>query len=127
MTANHFYPESRYVYPAEIIKKYPESEEVFFTQREKGIPPFSLIPLDISLISINDKLEIREFINENRKAGLTHLIVDDQLDRPIFFSELIKNEEKFPYLVKEYDSTSQGFGYKVKIFKIDYDKYDSIK
>ena len=43
------------------------------------------------------------------------------------FSEIIKNEEKFPYLVKEYDSTNQDFEYKVKIFKIDYDEYDSIK
>jgi len=127
MTGNHFYPESRYVYPAEIIEKYPESKEVFFAEREKGIPPISLIPLDVSLISINNELEIMEFINENRNAGLTHLIIDDQLDRPVFFSEIIKNEEKFPYLVKEYDSTNQDFEYKVKIFKIDYDEYDSIK
>ena len=79
------------------------------------------------LISINNESEIMKFINENRKAGLTHLIIDDQLDRPVFFSEIIKNEDKFPYLVKEYDSTNQGFEYKVKIFKIDYKKYDSIK
>jgi len=38
-----------------------------------------------------------------------------------------KNEEKFPYLTKIYDSSEHGFDYHLKIFKIDYEKFESIE
>jgi hypothetical protein len=121
-TANHFYPESRYVYVTEIIKSWPESNYVFFIDKEKGISTQSLIPLKTSLITINHESNIEEVIENNRKLGMTHLVIDDQKNRPSFFMEILENEEKYPYLEKEYDSKEKGFNYHVKIFKINYDK-----
>jgi hypothetical protein len=37
------------------------------------------------------------------------------------------NEQKYPYLVKVFDSSLQDYKYKVKIFKIDYQKFESLK
>jgi hypothetical protein len=123
-TANHFYPESRYVYVTEIMNKWPESNDIFFMPREKGIPTQSLIPLEVSLIPLEKESTIWDFIDENKKLGLTHLVIDDQSNRPSIFLEILKNEDKFPYLIKEFDSGEHNFNYKLKIFKIDYEEYD---
>ena len=34
------------------------------------------------------------------------------------------NEEKYPYLIKTFDSQENGYKYHVKIFKIDYGKFE---
>ena len=35
-----------------------------------------------------------------------------------------ENEDRYPYLIKEWDSKDEGFAYHVKIFKIDYDLFN---
>ena len=40
--------------------------------------------------------------------------------------DIFNHEEKYPYLIKEFDSEELGFRYHVKIFKIDYSKFNSI-
>lgn len=58
-------------------------------------------------------------------VGLSHLIVDDRMDRPEFIQDVFHNEEKYPYLIKKFDSKDFDLEYKVKIFEIDYEKFDS--
>ena len=42
-----------------------------------------------------------------------------------YFKDIFYNEEKYSYLIKEFDSLEEGFThYNVKIFKIDYNKFD---
>ena len=36
------------------------------------------------------------------------------------------NEKKYPYLIKKFDSEDFGLKYEVKIFEIDYKKFDEI-
>ena len=36
---------------------------------------------------------------------------------------VFKNEEKYNYLIKEFDSSEHGNNYHVKKFKIDYDRF----
>ena len=55
--------------------------------------------------------------------GLTHIAVDDNPNRPEFLKDVFKNEEKFPYLIKIYDSSEHGFKYNLKIFSINYEKF----
>lgn len=44
-----------------------------------------------------------------------------------FVDELYENEDKYPYLVKIYDSDQVGFTkFKVKVFQIDYHKFNSL-
>ena len=33
------------------------------------------------------------------------------------------NENKFPYLIKEFDSLEHGYEYNLKIYKIDYSEF----
>jgi len=56
--------------------------------------------------------------------GLSHLVVDDRKDRPEFIQDIYHNEEKYPYLVKKFDSKNFGLKYNVKIFEINYERFD---
>ena len=48
-----------------------------------------------------------------------------------FFIDVYNNEEKYQYLLKEYDSEEHGYNYHVKKFKINYEyfnkKWDYLK
>jgi len=41
--------------------------------------------------------------------------------------DIFNQENKYPFLTKEYDSKENGFNYHIKIFKIDYDLYNDWK
>ena len=71
--------------------------------------------------SLNDALDI------GRSNGLTHLVIDGSIDQPRFFGDVFYHEGKYPYLIKIFDSTDYGYIYQVKIYKIDYQKYDDIQ
>ena len=69
-----------------------------------------------------------EFLILGKQKGLTHLVVDDKnypIYRMPFLKDIFENEEKYPYLIKQYDSAEHGFTYHAKIFKIDYDAYEN--
>jgi len=70
---------------------------------------------------------LEEYIEEGRKKGLTHLVLDGTEHFKYgndFFIEVFHNEEKYSYLVKEFDSKDLD-KYHLKIFKIDYEVFDS--
>ena len=55
------------------------------------------------------------------KEKLSHLVVDGSTHRVSFLNDVFYHEDKFPFLIKEYDSKDHGYSYHVKIFRIDYD------
>ena len=67
---------------------------------------------------------MEKYIELSREKGLTHLIVDDNEKRPDFLKDVFYHEEKYPYLIKTFDSQENGYKYHVKIFKIDYGKFE---
>ena len=69
---------------------------------------------------------LNEFVNAGKKQGLTHIVVDKNPNRPEFLKDVFRDEEKFPYLIKIYDSSEHGYEYHLKIFTIDYEKFESI-
>ena len=73
-----------------------------------------------------DFASLNEFINFDKNDGLTHIIADENSNRPEFLKDVFNNEEKFPYLTKIYDSSEHGYEYHLKIFRIDYEKFQSI-
>ena len=77
--------------------------------------------------ALNKHPALNEFISFDKNDGLTHVVVDNNPNRPEFLKDVFYNEEKFPYLIKIYDSSKQGYDYHLKIFKIDYEIFDSIK
>lgn len=72
---------------------------------------------------------IKEGIKNGRERNLSYLVVDNlntKLNRNPILNDVFYHEEKYPYLVKIFDSSEHGYKYHVKVFKIDYDRFDSI-
>lgn len=76
------------------------------------------------LISINSE-NFEDYFKHAKMNGLTHVIInEDNLKENKLFEDIFENEENFDYLNKVFDSTENGFSYKLKIFEIDYTKID---
>jgi 4-amino-4-deoxy-L-arabinose transferase-like glycosyltransferase len=65
-----------------------------------------------------------EYIEFGKKEGLTHLVIDNNYNMQDFFIDVYDNEEKYQYLLKEYDSEEHGYNYHVKKFKINYEYFN---
>lgn len=104
---NEYYTESKYIRTGAMYN------EVF----PKLTSEINYGP-DVVIPSKYNSLE--KFISESQ---ISHLVVDDDENRPDFLKEVFENEKKFVYLIKVYDSTDEGFSYHVKIFEIDYSKF----
>ena len=62
----------------------------------------------------------------NSKDDLTHIIVDDNSKLPEFLKQVYYNEEEYDYLNKVFDSKDRGFIHNIKLFEINYDKFNLI-
>jgi len=77
-----------------------------------------------------DLYNLRDYFQFLEKQKITHLILDKysgaQLQHELSLNllDIFNHENKYPFLVKEYDSKENGFNYHLKLFKIDYDLYD---
>ena len=78
---------------------------------------------DISVISHDNYDNLHDYILNSKAKGLTHIIIDDAENRPIFLRDLFFDESKYNYLKKIYDSKDYGFNYHVKVFEINYQKF----
>lgn len=105
------YSESKYIKPAEIAKKWPE-----LPKSSK-----SHIALDTIKIPATGYDSLERFIVDSKPKGLTHLVVDDSIDNPNFLTDIFKNDKKYTYLKKTYDSSEQGMSYHIKIYKINFE------
>ena len=65
---------------------------------------------------------ILDFIKNNEKNNLTHIVTDNHNESKIL-KDLFLNDEKYPYLVKVYDSIEHGYKYHVKVYKINYNQF----
>lgn len=71
--------------------------------------------------------DIIEFLKNAEKQGITHLIIDDREQRRAqFVKDVFENEDKFSYLTKIYDSKDDQYVYRVKIFEIDFEKFNEL-
>ena len=107
---NDYYPEDGYLKPAEIPQKWP-----FLS---------SSIPIQTSIISTNNFDSLEKYVEFSKNKGLTHLVLDGNQNRPYFLNDVFYHGEKYPYLIKEFDSWDHGFKYHIKIYKINYDEFD---
>ena len=126
MTINEWSPESQYIESINVIENLLLFESHFLKDREKGISIRETIPQNISIISSDDYNSLIEFIKENKKQGLSHIIIDNKDTRKMFLQDIFDNEIKYPYLIKKFDSNEKGFTYHVKVFEIDYKKFEQI-
>jgi hypothetical protein len=77
-----------------------------------------------------DLYNLRDYFQFLEKQKITHLILDKysgaQLQHELSLNllDIFNHENKYPFLIKEYDSKENGFNYHLKLFKIDYDLYN---
>jgi hypothetical protein len=101
--------DGNYLTVAKIIQKWPDIDLETSDKKFK----YSSIGYD----SIND------FIIENKKLGLSHIVTDGKHHSSKFINDIFYNDLNYPYLTKIYDSTERGYNYKVIIFEINYEKF----
>ena len=113
---NHYSPNSKYIHIAEISNKWP------------------IIPIPIKEENYNQSFEIKkispekysslnDYIKNSKEKGLTHLVINREGNNVKFLQDVFLHEEKYPYLIKEYDSLDHGFNLQIEMYKIDYIKF----
>jgi len=108
---NGYYPESKYIRVTGMLEKFPIlSSSVSFGPKV----------LDTNYQNIH------EFIKKNENEGLDLLIVDGKADRSGFLNDLFNNDKEYPYLTKVFDSANFGYKYHVKMYKINYEEFNSL-
>ena len=123
--SNNFYPESGYIYGvwASSSLKYPvltSDAEYTGPQLLDYVKGTNYVYLAQSANSVEKYIELA------RNQNLSHLVIDDNEKRSLYFKDVFYHEENYPYLIKEFDSIKEGYShYNVKVFKIDYKYFDS--
>ena len=74
-----------------------------------------------------DFKSVKEFINFYKDEKLTHLIIDQSEHMPEYMKEVLNNETKYQYLIKEFDSAELGYNYHVKLYKINYEIFEKLE
>ena len=112
----NYYPQGSYLDNARVAS----SED--FPDLRKNLPE------NIRTIYLDDYNTIEEYIEHNKNEGLVYLVIDKGDYRTLLIDDIFNHEEKYPYLEKVFDSFENSYTYyHVKIFKINFEKFDSIK
>ncbi len=114
---NDYYPEVKYVHNKIDVASHLGTFPVLSSE----------IKQKIKLIETHEYDSLNEFIDYGKNEGLMHIVTDENENRQQFLRDVFYNEKKFPYLTKIYDSSEQGYDYHLKIFRIDYEKFESIE
>ena len=117
---NSFYPESRFLEAVEIPKEWDEYKKYFDIKREDKKSIRNSVNKHVIIFETKDYQYLEDFINDSG-LELTHLITDDNPNRPEFIKNVYKNGENIKFLKKEFDSTNIDLKYNVKIFKINHE------
>jgi hypothetical protein len=112
-----------------INKFYPESAYFQFINQDKQFPNLkNQINDDHKILSISKYQKIEELLLNEKHNGLTHIVIDESQQinnlRQDFLIEIYKNENKYNFLNKIYDSKDDKFNYKLKVFEINYKLFD---
>ena len=115
---NHYVPDSKWVQIAEISNNWPKiplPKETSYNQS-----------FELKKIHPNDYSSLKDYIKNSKEKGLTHIVVNGEQDNPEFLNDVFYHEGKYSYLIKEYDSLDHGFNFQIKVYKIDYIKFQNL-
>ena len=115
---NHYSPDSKYIHIAEISNKWPI---ISLPVKEENYNQ----SFDIKKISPEKYSSLNDYIKNSKEKGLTHLVINREGNNVKFLEDVFLHEEKYPYLVKEYDSLDHGFNFQIEMYKIDYIKFEN--
>ena len=124
---NGYYPEAKYVHNKIDVISNLGTFPILSSEIEEKVKIIKLYD-DPAWEDENRAIftSLNEFINYGKNEGLTHLIADENENRPQFLKDVFKNEA-IPYLTKIYDSSEHGYQYHLKIFQIDYEKFEPVE
>ncbi len=137
---NDYYPESTYIWGYDVPEKWNEYKK-FYEKMDRtkldiqaerrqleDIPKVELHnPRKVWVQDPNIFSSLDSFLENPTKEKISHLVLDGKSDRPKFLNHIFYNEEKYVFLEKIYDSKDDDFNYHVKIYEIDYEKFDEEK
>jgi len=109
---NHYGSGGKYIHISEIANSWPiiplPSQEENYNQS-----------WDIKKISPREYSSLKDYIKNSNEKGLTHIVIRERNDVE-FFNDIFYHEEKYPYLIKKYDSLDHGFNLQIIMYEIDY-------
>lgn len=108
---NSYYPEDAYLTSASVIKNWPD----ILVSDKYGNPK-----MDFKIIETNNHDNLIKFIIDSKEKGLSHLVIDNNQNRPEFL-KIEPNEYEF--LINEEIEMKMDTKYHVKLYKIDYKKF----
>ena len=114
---NHYTPDSKWIQIAEISNSWPNiplPKETSYNQA-----------FEIKKISPNNYLSLEEYIKNSREKGLTHIVVNGDNGNPEFLNDVFHNEKKYSYLIKKFDSLDHNFDIQIKMYEINYTKFQN--
>jgi len=118
---NSYHPESKYFEIVDAPEKWTDFVVFFQTERQNQMSILDSMPRSTLLVNSENYDNVDELIGSN--LDLTHIVVDDSIKRKPYLNQIFNEEKKFPFLIKEFDSSENEFSYHVKLFKIDHKKY----
>ena len=122
-TVNTYHPESRFIKNLDLPEKWSDLTSFYKNTERTETAMVEYMPHKITRIN-SDKFEYVETLILEYNKQFSHIVVDSKDNRPKFFKDIFENEDKYPYLIKEWDTKDEGFAYHVKIFKIDYNLFN---
>jgi len=112
---------SKYIPSSELTEKWP----FVYYDETRQIKIIITNPQG-NLVGQTKYTDLSTFIINN-KNELTHLIVNDNSNLPKYLQEVYLNEEKYDYLDKIFDSKEMKNHHNIKLFKINYEKFNLIE
>ena len=126
-------PPMHYIRSAKIanLDQFPVLRDSFDLRSLEVFIPGHGYPMDHPKYDRYDEARnitsISDLIEYGKENGLKHLVIDQDGDEISYMYDVFHNEENYPFLEKIYDSKDDGYRYHVKIFKIDYDRFDKME
>ena len=122
LIASEIFPSLGGINKGTLVEAYMKQAEIQYqwpiTKTDQKYREFN----QMKRISIEEFNDINDFINYGKNNGLTHLVVDDRMSN--FLKDIYENGENYRFLKTTYDSNDYEFYYKVKVFEIDFEKFD---
>ncbi len=83
-----------------------------------------LIPTGPKQISTDTFDSLESYLKYGKYNGLTDIVIDDSKRIPPFINDIFYHKEKYPYLTEIFDSSEHGYKYHMKVFRINYEKFN---
>ena len=108
------YDGQSFIKTAELERDWPES---------LSVDPKLGVITSIEKFSLKEFQNVEEFIIKSNNRGLSHLVIYEK-NEVEFLDNIFSNPELYPYLDMKFNSNDRNFENKVKIFEINYKKFN---